>query len=123
MWQPLFGGDIDDVPITHVTNGVHVPTWLGPEMKGVLDRHLGARWLDAAHDPATWDRVDGIPDAELWAARTAGRNRLVDFPRTYETDTYAQRGVVGLRGDIPGVADEHGLACAKRLVLDPIYRP
>ena len=92
MWQPLFGGEVDDVPITHVTNGVHVPTWLGPEMKGVLDRHLGARWLETADDPATWARVDDIPDTELWTARTASRHRLVEFIRERSADDRLRRG-------------------------------
>ena len=41
MWQPLFPGrSADEVPIGHVTNGVHVPTWLGGPMRDLLDRHL-----------------------------------------------------------------------------------
>ena len=92
MWQPLFGGEVDDVPITHVTNGVHVPTWLGPEMKAVLDRYLRPRWLETAHEPATWAGVDDIPDAELWAARTTSRNRLVEFIRERSADDRLRRG-------------------------------
>ena len=57
------------MPITHVTNGVHIPTWLGPPMRELLDRHLGDDWLARATDPATWAPVDAIPDDELWAVR------------------------------------------------------
>ena len=92
MWQPLFGGEVEEVPITHVTNGVHVPTWLGAEMKGLLDRHLGERWVEAAADPATWEPVDDIADEDLWAARSASRTRLVDFIRERSADDRLRRG-------------------------------
>src|SRR4051812_24464296 len=55
MWQALWPErPVDDVPITHVTNGVHEPTWLGAPMRALLERRLGAGWLDRAADPATW---------------------------------------------------------------------
>ena len=70
MWRPLFGdAPADEVPITHVTNGVHLPTFLSPPMRALLDRHLGEGWLGRASDPETWAPVDAIPDEELWAAR------------------------------------------------------
>lgn len=92
MWQPLFGGAVDDVPITHVTNGVHVPTWMGPEMKALLDRHLAPRWIESADDPDTWRAVDDIPDTELWAARSTSRARLVDFIRERSASDRLRRG-------------------------------
>ena len=92
MWQPLFGGEVADVPITHVTNGVHVPTWLGPPMKRLLDRHLGDGWLARADDPATWEAVDGISDTELWEARTESRRLLVDFIRERSASDRLRRG-------------------------------
>ena len=80
MWQPLFPGRaLDEVPITHVTNGVHVPTWLRGPMRELLDRYLGEGWLGRADDPATWERVNDIPATELWAARCAARGQLVDM--------------------------------------------
>jgi starch phosphorylase len=82
MWQPMWSDlPVDDVPITHVTNGVHIPTWLGPAMWELLDRHLGAGWLDRATDPATWAPVDDIPAAELWEVRKTQRAQLVDYVR------------------------------------------
>ena len=78
MWQPLFPGHAaNDVPITHVTNGVHLPTWLRGPMRELLDRHLGADWLRRADQPATWEPVSDIPAAELWAARCEARRQLV----------------------------------------------
>ena len=70
MWQDLWPDrEIADVPISHVTNGVHIPTWIGVPMRELFDRHLGAGWMDHATDPATWAGVDSIPAEELWAAR------------------------------------------------------
>jgi glycogen phosphorylase len=82
MWADLWPDrPLDDVPIGHVTNGVHIPTWLGDAMRDVLDRHLGDGWLERADDPATWEPVAAIDDAELWAARRAQRAELVDWAR------------------------------------------
>jgi glycogen phosphorylase len=78
MWQPLFAGRaVEEVPISHVTNGVHVPTWLHGPMRELLDRHLGDGWLSRADRAATWEPVRDIPAAELWAARCAARKQLV----------------------------------------------
>jgi glycogen phosphorylase len=80
MWQWLWPDtDSAEVPIGHVTNGVHVPTWIGAEMRELLDRHLGAGWIARAADPATWEGVDSIPAHELWSARGQQRAGLVSF--------------------------------------------
>jgi glycogen phosphorylase len=82
MWAALWPQrPLDEVPIGHVTNGVHLPTWLGDPMRGLLDRHLGEGWLERAADPATWEPVDAIDDADLWAARREQRAELVDWAR------------------------------------------
>jgi starch phosphorylase len=83
MWRDLWPERATaEVPIGHVTNGVHVPTWLGGPMRELLDRHLGAGWLERAGDAATWTAVDAIPDDELWAVRCAQRSELVDYVRS-----------------------------------------
>jgi starch phosphorylase len=82
MWQPMWPErDVDDVPITYVTNGVHIPTWLGKPMWELLNRHLGEDWLDRATDPATWAPVDDIPAQELWDVRKAQRSQLIEYVR------------------------------------------
>jgi starch phosphorylase len=82
MWQELWPDKVlDDVPITHVTNGVHVPTWIGRPMRALLDQHLGAGWITRAADPATWTAIDAIPDDELLAVRRTQRAQLVDLVR------------------------------------------
>jgi starch phosphorylase len=82
MWRELWpGSQNEEVPIGHVTNGVHVPTWLGPHMRALLDRHLGEGWLDRQDDPETWRPVTDISDADLWEVRNRQRSELVDFVR------------------------------------------
>jgi glycogen phosphorylase len=82
MWARLWPErSVDDVPIGHVTNGVHLPTWLGGPMRALLDRHLGEDWLARADDPATWEPVDDIDDAELWAVRNEQRAELAAWAR------------------------------------------
>jgi starch phosphorylase len=80
MWQPLFPGRArEGVPIAHVTNGVHLPTWLQGPMRELLDRYLAAGWMARADQPETWAALADVPAAELWAARCAARARLVDM--------------------------------------------
>jgi starch phosphorylase len=82
MWHGLWPDRaVADVPITHVTNGVHEPTWVGPEMRELLDRHLGEDWPARADDPATWEPVDGISDTDLWAVRNVQRRDLIAMVR------------------------------------------
>jgi starch phosphorylase len=93
MWQGMFPGRaVDDVPITHVTNGVHVATWMQRPMRELLDRHLGAGWLARADDPQTWAQVELIPDEEIWATRTALRHQMIDEVRGRTTFDRLRRG-------------------------------
>ena len=82
MWQPMFGSHaVADVPITHVTNGAHLPTFVSRPFVELFDRHLGPRWWERAADPGTWVKVHEIPNAELWAARRAARESLIEWAR------------------------------------------
>jgi glycogen phosphorylase len=80
MWWGLWPERaVEGVPITHVTNGVHFATWVGPAMHRLLDRHLGEDWWRRASDAAVWDGLDEVSDAELWEARCEQRADLVAF--------------------------------------------
>jgi starch phosphorylase len=93
MWRPLYGDvPADEVPITHVTNGVHLPTFLASPMRARLDRHLGEDWLARAADPETWAPVDDIPDEELWAARNDARRELVEYVKAKSVQDRLLRG-------------------------------
>jgi starch phosphorylase len=75
-----------------VTNGVHVPTWIGDAMRELLDRHLGEDWLARAGDPRTWQPVRDIPDAELWEVRERQRAQLIEFIRERSVADRLARG-------------------------------
>jgi starch phosphorylase len=78
MWRPLHPSLREEqVPIGHITNGVHVNTWLAPQMRLVYDRHLGADWLQRAGDPTLWEAVDRIDDGEVWEAHQTLKSRLI----------------------------------------------
>ncbi|MBA2301329.1 MAG: alpha-glucan family phosphorylase [Acidobacteria bacterium] len=82
MWGPIWPDVPDDKrPVRAITNGVHIPTWLSAEMLALFDKYLSPDWRDAHDDPATWDRVMGIPDDVLWGARNALREYLFAFIR------------------------------------------
>jgi starch phosphorylase len=93
MWAALWPErSPDEVPIGHVTNGVHVPTWVGAPMRELLDRHLGGGWTERADDPRTWEPVEGITDDELWRARERQRAALVEFVRARSVHDRLLRG-------------------------------
>jgi glycogen phosphorylase len=80
MWNPLWPERaLEDVPIGHVTNGVHIPTWLGAPMRELFSRHLAQDWCARATEPAVWAGVQEIPAHELWEARRRQRADLVAF--------------------------------------------
>jgi starch phosphorylase len=124
MWQRLFGAEeAVDVPIAHVTNGVHVPTFAAAPMRRLLDRHLGAGWATSA-DPQVWEAVRAIPNAELWAARCEARSELVDYVRTKNQQDRLLRGEqidyvrnIGLDADTLTLGFARRLATYKRLHL------
>ncbi len=70
-----------EVPITHVTNGVHTLGWLSREMARLYERYLGSRWIDEPTNHAIWKRVEHIADFELWRSRERLRDRLISFAR------------------------------------------
>jgi len=82
MWQPLYPGrDVKRVPIGHVTNGIHLRTWLHPQMGALLDDFLGEDWDQRQDDPRTWKRVADIPDEALWDLHASLKQELLDLCR------------------------------------------
>ena len=82
MWAPLFPGRSENrVPIGHITNGIHVPTWLAPQMRQLYDRHLGPEWPTHASNPVFWDQIDAIDDGELWETHQTLKLQLINVVR------------------------------------------
>ena len=98
MWGPIWPGVADDQrPVRHITNGIHVPTWLSAEMHRLFDDHLDPGWRDRHDDPAVWNRILEIPDEELWAARQALRDYLFAFIRDRARSRWKEEHVTAAR--------------------------
>ena len=92
-WHALFPTmSADAAPIGHVTNGVHLPTWMAPAMRDLLARHLGPEWEARASDPSTWASLERVPDEEIWAVRQGLRQELVQYVRERSTADRLSRG-------------------------------
>ncbi len=82
MWQEIWPKNpIEDTPIDHVTNGVHVSSWASREIARLYDRYLGAEWNEDPDPKHIWKQVKQIPLSELWRAHENCRARLVAFTR------------------------------------------
>ena len=78
MWHVLWPEvRVDQVPISHVTNGIHVPTWIAPELGRLYETYLGRDWLKEVDKPELWERITDIPDEELWAVRQFLKRKLM----------------------------------------------
>ncbi len=84
---------VSDVPIGHVTNGIDLPTWIGPAMRELFRRHLAPDWENRLLDEELWSRVDSIPDAALWEALGVQRAQLVRSARRRCADQLRGRNV------------------------------
>ncbi len=125
MWQPMFPDTgVEAVPITHVTNGAHLPTFLSEPVFRLLARHLGDDWLEHASDRAMWEAVRKIPNGELWATRCEARLQLVEYVRAKTQQDRLQRGehidyvrALALEPDVLTIGFARRLATYKRLHL------
>lgn len=83
----------DEVPITHITNGVHTATWLARRMRLLFDRHLGANWMENLDDPDTWIGIEDIPDLDLWNVRRHLKRKLVHYIRERAREQWMYSGI------------------------------
>lgn len=80
MWNFLWPEKKEkDVPITHITNGIHINSWLARRMRLLFDRYLGVSWYDNIDDTELWKRVDLIPDIEIWDIRRHLKRKLINY--------------------------------------------
>ncbi|WP_431042080.1 alpha-glucan family phosphorylase [Streptomyces sp. P1-3] len=103
------GFDAEEVPVTSVTNGVHAPTWVAPEVHRLGAGRIGARRTEQALSvggAGSWDFVADIPDREIWELRRSLRARLVTEVRARLYASWRQRGAGAAElGWIDGVLD------------------
>jgi starch phosphorylase len=93
MWKGLYPGRPEDsTPIGHITNGVHVPTWLAPQMVRLYDRHLGTGWPERSGEATTWEGIENVNDGELWETHLSLKSRLLQFVRHRAAEQAGRRG-------------------------------
>ncbi len=93
MWKGLYPGRPEDaVPIGHITNGVHVPSWLAPQMARLYDRHLGVGWFRQSGADQTWANIETVDDGELWETHLALKAALIRFVRRRAREQAERRG-------------------------------
>lgn len=93
MWQKLWPGvPVDEIPIGHITNGVHFASWTSLEIKRTFDRYLGPEWREEPANGPVWSRVQSIPAEELWRTHELRRERLVSWARRRVRERRVRRG-------------------------------
>jgi len=108
MWSHLWPDKpVKEVPILHITNGIHTRSWIAPGVQDLYDKYLDPNWMERLDDFNAWEGIENIPDKELWEVRAQLKRRLVAY--IYE-QTQQER--------IPGNAHK-ARVIASSLQLDP----
>lgn len=108
MWANLWPWQSEEeIPIGHITNGVHVPTWLAAQMRTIYDRVLPEKWYLRTGEPGVWQGFETVEPAELWETHQALKNRLIQYARVRLLKNAKRRGIEN--AELAGFAD----------VLDP----
>jgi starch phosphorylase len=94
LWQKLWPEKkLEEIPIRHITNGVHVPTWISPLLRYLFEEHIGKDWQQKLRDPEVWkEAVTRISDEELWIAHSRLKERLIAFIRYRTTQARMAAG-------------------------------
>jgi starch phosphorylase len=121
MWNHLYPGMREEaVPIGHVTNGVHLPTWLATEMNHLYESHLGVTYQSALTRPDTWMKIASVSSAEIWETKQVLKARTLRFIRKRHADMRARLGLAEI-DPAPLDPDALTIGFARRFV--PYKRP
>lgn len=105
MWQELWPGvPLEETPIEHITNGVHLRSWVSHELDACFERYLGPRWREEPTDEGVWSQLGHIPDEELWRTHERRRESLVAFARRRLQAQLTRRGAPRVEIDRAGEA-------------------
>ena len=84
MWNEVWPEKpLEEVPIGHITNGIHVPSWVSPQLNELLCKYLGPDWIEHQDEPAFWSRVNDIPAQEMWRTHVQLRHKLLSYLREH----------------------------------------
>jgi starch phosphorylase len=93
MWQSLWPNvPVDEIPIGHITNGVHFRSWISLELNQLYDRYLGPNWREEPANREVWSGAHSIPAEELWRTHERRRERVVGWARNRVRDQRIRRG-------------------------------
>ncbi len=93
MWAGLWPWrSAEEIPIGHITNGVHVPTWLAAQMRALYDRVLPSDWYRRTGEPGVWSGFESVTPGELWETHQALKNRLIVYAREEAVEQAKRRG-------------------------------
>ena len=93
MWANLWPWrSEEEIPIGHITNGVHVPTWLSAQMRALYDRVLPMNWYLRTGEPEVWAGFEEVTPAELWETHLSLKSRLIVYARRRLTEQARRRG-------------------------------
>ncbi|MFH0941953.1 MAG: alpha-glucan family phosphorylase [Chloroflexota bacterium] len=94
MWHSLWPQVPENqVPISYVTNGVHVPSWIAPEMYRLFENYIGKDWVKEPDDAKQWDRTLDIPDKEIWRVRQVLKRKLFGAMREGARSRWVQDNI------------------------------
>jgi starch phosphorylase len=71
----------DEVPVTHVTNGIHTTSWLSPSLRKLYDKYLGTEWLKKISEKSIWLNIDNLPDSQIWNIHMQSKKELIEYLR------------------------------------------
>ncbi len=108
IWKNIFSKDTkNDMPIKYITNGVHLPTWIGDELLENLDKVFFENWLHIQNNPDIWEKINDISDQDLWDMHYANKVKMVNFIRERVRQKWSNEGIDPL------------VAMAEGVMLDP----
>ncbi len=100
----------DDVPIGHITNGIHTLTWLSPNIKMLYSKYLAPDWEERLYDKSIWDAVENIPDEELWNAHCQLKVKMINFVRDrLKEQRYLNGESIDDQKEVDGLLDPNAL--------------
>ena len=92
QWSSLWPRvPLDEVPIEHVTNGVHLESWTTNLYSELFSEAVGTQWQNTPGDPVMWSKLVGVDDATLWRVKNEARRDLVEFTRRRARNELARR--------------------------------
>jgi len=125
MWVQMFPEfeTADQVPITHITNGVHAPTWIAPSLKMLYEKNIGLDWVEVMKEEPAWETaLDNISDEDIWRIHRSHKRHLIAFIRHRQVQKHGHEAANILDPNILTIGFARRVAAYKRwnlLLHDP----